>query len=159
MHSHFAEFHINQCKHIFEHIVEHAYLKAAFALAVCSYAYLFNDGKVLIPVFSLVIIDALTGVMRACKQKQLSSRGYLRSLIKFIVYLCMIAVGGIFDKEFPGEYATATIKSFLMVTEAISIMENISQMGWPVPTKFLEFLKVFSEKDKNDKDNNRHISQ
>ena len=63
-----------------------------------------------------------------------------------LVYIVMLGTAGVLDHEFPGNYATTTMKTFLMVTEAISIMENIGELGWPVPLKLLEFLKVHSDK-------------
>lgn len=116
--------------------------------------YLFHDGKDLIPVFSLVALDGITGIMKACKRGELKSgrNAAGRILERIIIYLIFLAVGGIFDREFPGEYSTAAIKSFIMVNEAISIMENIHLLGYPVPVKFLRFLKVFSnEKQENSK--------
>ena len=58
----------------------------------------------------------------------------------------MLLASGVLDTQFPGEYAMTTMKSFLMMTESISILENIGAMGWPVPLKLLEFLKMHSDK-------------
>jgi len=60
----------------------------------------------------------------------------------------MIGTTGVIDKEFPGNYATTTMKAFLMMTEAISIMENIGELGWPVPIKLLELFKMQRGKQK-----------
>ena len=144
-----THFNLNTCKNILLNVGDHGFLKAITATLFCAYSYLFNDGSVLIPVFTLVIFDSITGVMKACKAKELSSQGFVRVAMKFTAYLIMIATAGVLDREFPGQYATTSMKSFLMVTEAISIMENIGALGWPVPLKLLEYLKVHHDASSN----------
>jgi phage-related holin len=36
--------------------------------------------------------------------------------------------------------------SFLVLTEAISILENISKLGFPVPTTLVKLLKTYYDK-------------
>jgi toxin secretion/phage lysis holin len=120
----------------------------------CTYSHALGGGEVLYPVFALVFIDAFVGVMKAVKLKTFKwSQGFKRSIQKTGVYVAMILLAGILDLEFPGHYASTTMKTFLMVTEAISILENINSLGWPVPLKLLEYLKTHrknsSEKKKN----------
>lgn len=140
-----THFNLETVKNIIYNVGEHTMVKTITAGLLCAYSYMFSDGKILIPVFLLVIIDSITGVMKACKAKELSSKGFIRVAMKFFVYLMLIATAGILDREFPGNYATTSMKSFLMVTEAISIMENIGALGWPVPLKLLEYLKVYHD--------------
>lgn len=146
-----THFNLQQCRNIITQVGDNSILKLLTAYSMCIYAYVFGDGSVLIPVFFLVILDGVTGVMVAMKNKSLSSRGFIRGALKFLVYLILIATTGILDREFPGQYATTTMKSFLMVTEAISIMENVGALGWPVPLKLLEFLKLHGSKQKEKK--------
>lgn len=138
-------FNLQTCKEILYNVSDYTVAKTFTALLFCTYAYIFKTGDVLIPVFLLVIIDSITGIMFACRQKELSSKGFSRVAMKFFVYLLLMATAGILDQEFPGQYATTSMKSFLMMTEAISIMENIGKLGWPVPLKILQFLKMQSD--------------
>ena len=141
-----THFKLETCREIIFNIGDHTFLKGASAMFFCTYAYIFGNGMVLVPVFILVIFDSITGFMKAAKNRELSSSGWSRVAMKFFVYIVMLGTAGVLDHEFPGNYATTTMKTFLMVTEAISIMENIGELGWPVPLKLLEFLKVHSDK-------------
>ena len=140
---------LETCREIIVSTSQYPLQKVIVALGSCSWAYLFGNGKVLIPVFALVMLDAIVGVWRAKKEKRFrGSRGFSRSCAKFFIYLIMIGTASILDKEFPGNYASLTMKSFLMVTEAISILENIGALGWPVPLKLLKFLNMFKDDKK-----------
>lgn len=145
-----ANFNISVIKEIFYSIVNDSSVKIIVAYFMCCYAYLFGNGDVLIPVFVLVILDLITGLLKATKLKDLNSPGARRGAMKFAVYLILIAMANVIDREFPGQYASTIMKSFLMVTEAISIMENIGAMGWPVPTKLLKYLKNYQGQEKKD---------
>jgi toxin secretion/phage lysis holin len=146
-----THFKLETCREIIFSIGDHTFPKSVSALFFCTYAYIFGNGYVFVPVFILVVFDSITGVMKACKNKELSSSGWSRVAMKFFVYIMMLGTAGVLDREFPGQYATTTMKTFLMVTEAISIMENISALGWPVPLKLLEFLNMHSEKKREKK--------
>ena len=141
-----THFNLQQCKDIIVQVGNDGFLKLLVAYFMCFYAYAFGDGTVLIPVFLLVIFDGILGVIKAIKNKEVSSRGFIRGALKFLVYLILMGMSGILDREFPGQYATTTMKSFLMITEAISIMENVAALGWPVPLKLLEFLRMHHDK-------------
>lgn len=146
-----THFNFQQCRTIIAQVGDNSFLKLLTAYLTCGYAYAFGDGTVLIPVFFLVILDGILGVSVAIKNKEVSSRGFIRGALKFLVYLILIATAGILDREFPGQYATTVMKTFLMITEAISIMENVNALGWPVPLKLMEFLKMHQEKQKEQK--------
>lgn len=148
------------CKAVFANVFDNSFQKFIFTFGYCSFTYLYHDGKELLAVFALLIIDLITGVMKARKQKVWrGSTGFRRTAEKFFVYLLMIGTASVVDKQFTDVYITLTkvfgfqvsTKSALMVmnlflvsTEAISILENISALGWPVPLKLLQFLKMHS---------------
>ena len=140
-------FSIQICKDIIDSVANYP-LHKMFATGIfCTYTHVLNEGKAFVAVFALVILDALVGVFRAIKKNEFTwSQGFKRSGQKFFVYIVMLLSSGILDIQFPGEYAMTTMKTFLMVTETISIMENIGELGWPVPLKLLEFLKMHSNK-------------
>lgn len=139
------------CKDVLSSVASLPFHKMIVTGILCTYTHVLNDGKAFIAVFALVILDAVVGVARAIKENKFKwSQGFKRSCQKFFVYVIMLLASGVLDIQFPGEYATTTMKSFLMVTESISIMENIGNMGWPVPLKLMQFLKMHHGKDKND---------
>jgi len=109
-----------------------------------------GDHTILISIYSLILVDTFTGVWLAAKNKELSSRGFYRTVVKCFVYFIMIAVGRVVDKHTPIAFAAPIMDSFLVMTEAFSIFENFSKLNFPVPTKLLKLLKIYYDK-KDDK--------
>lgn len=93
-------------------------------------------------VFALVFIDTATGVAKAAKTGNLSSVGFFKFAAKLIVYFSMMATGSLVDKSIPLPFAMSIMVSFLAFTEAVSILENVAELGWPVPTKLVRMLKL-----------------
>lgn len=101
-------------------------------------------------VFVLVLIDLVTGVAKSMKNEHPSSRGFFRSATKLTVYFLMILTSKLIDKSLPYPIASSIMNSFLVVTEGISILENIYLLGYPVPTILVKKLKVFIDKGNQD---------
>jgi len=138
-----AHFSLEVCKEVMYNVSQFPLHKIFMTGILCTYTHVLHDGKAFVPVFALVLLDAVVGVTKAIRNGDFSwSAGFKRSGQKFMVYVVMLLASGILDTEFPGQYASNTMKTFLMVTEAISIMENISALGWPVPLKILQLLKM-----------------
>ena len=121
-------------------------------------------GVVAIPmilVLILMLIDYGTGIGVAWLSGTLSSRKSISGILKKVGYLAVIAVGIVCDLLI--EYAFAAIGQSLSITyavgliiiiwlilnECISVLENLSEMGVPIP-RFLngivKRLKVVTEK-------------
>ena len=145
---------LDTCKEIVSRVLETPLPKTLAAIISCTWVYIYGNGLVLFPVVLLLILDTITGVWKSKKLKTYSgSSGFARVLSKLFIYFIMIGLAGILDREIPGEYAMPVMKSFILVTEAISILENISALGWPVPTKLVSILKMFDvDKGKKKKD-------
>jgi toxin secretion/phage lysis holin len=96
--------------------------------------YLFGDVKFLDALFLLMIIDIITGLIKAVKLKKLRSRrhwfGYLRKICVFLV----IITANIIDKVLGlgGALTFATILSYIL-NEGLSITENLAQIGVKIP--------------------------
>ena len=95
--------------------------------------------KVLIIV---VILDYLTGVLKAIYNKKLNSEIGLKGIVKKIGYFILVAVSVILDR-ITGE--TGAIRTlviyFFVANEGISILENWGNMGVPFPQKLRETLE------------------
>lgn len=99
-------------------------------------------------------IDYLTGVMRARMHRQLCSKIGVLGIFKKLAYLCAVAVAIVIDWVIQHAAGRAGIDlgSFfafgllvmiwLILNECISILENISDIGVPLPA----FLMVMIEK-------------
>lgn len=96
-------------------------------------------------VLAFVALDTITGVLKSHKKHTLSSSGFFRFALKILVYFVLLATGSLLDKAIPvTEYVSAlsVMVAFLCITEALSVLENISDLGYSVPTKIISVLRL-----------------
>ncbi len=89
-----------------------------------------------------VVIDYITGIMVAVLEKKLSSEVGFRGIFKKVLIFCFVAIGQIVDTELIGQGSvlrTAVI-FFYISNEGISILENATIIGLPVPEKLKDVL-------------------
>lgn len=94
-----------------------------------------------------VVMDYVTGVMVGILNKELSSRIGFRGIFKKVVIFCLVAVAHIIDTHVIGNGSvlrTAVI-FFYLSNEGISILENATVIGLPVPGKLKEILEQIRE--------------
>lgn len=102
---------------------------------------------------TFVVIDYITGLMCAILDKKLSSEVGARGIFKKVLIFTLVAIGHIIDKSVIGDGSvirTAVI-FFYISNEGVSILENISRIGLPIPEKLKDILVQL--KNKGDKDN------
>ena len=81
-----------------------------------------------------IVLDYLSGVMRAIYTKKLSSKIGAKGIIKKIGYIVLIVVVEIFDILLKDNgYLRNIIIYMFIANEGISILENWSAMGIKVP--------------------------
>ena len=100
-----------------------------------------------------VTIDYLTGLMCAVLDKKLSSEVGFRGIFKKVLIFSLVAVGHIIDKSVIGDGSvirTAVI-FFYLSNEGISILENSSKIGLPIPEKLKDVLFQLREKEDKSK--------
>lgn len=106
------------------------------------------DGAVY-ALITFITLDYATGVMCAITDRKLSSEVGARGIFKKVMIMALVGVGSILDREIIGNGSilrTAVIFYYLS-NEGISILENATRLGLPVPEK----LKVTLEQLKEDK--------
>ena len=105
---------------------------------------------------AFALIDYVTGVMCAIVEKKLSSEVGFRGIFKKVTIFAMVAVGHMVDTHIVGpvgivgDYAairTAVI-FFYMANEGLSLLENSSRLGLPVPKKLKDAMAQLHRKDK-----------
>ena len=99
-----------------------------------------------------VVVDYLTGVMVAVLDKKLSSEVGFHGIFKKVVIFALVAVGHIVDFYViqNGSVIRTAVIFFYFSNEGISILENASVLGLPVPQKLkyvLEQLKDGKEEE------------
>lgn len=94
-----------------------------------------------------VVMDYVTGVMVGILNKELSSRIGFRGIFKKVVIFCLVAVAHIIDTHVieNGSVLRTAVIFFYLSNEGISILENATVIGLPVPGKLKEILEQIRE--------------
>ncbi len=103
---------------------------------------------------TFVVIDYVTGLMCAILEKKLSSVIGARGIFKKVVIFTLAGVAHIIDSRIIGDGSairTAVI-FFYLSNEGISIIENASKIGLPIPQKLKDILAQLNSKKEDDED-------
>ena len=100
----------------------------------------------------LMIIDIITGVGKAVKNKNLWSRKSLLGFARKILVFLIITVANLLDllMNMNGTLVLATV-TFYILNEVLSITENSAQIGIPLPEKLMEVIEVMNKKSETQK--------
>lgn len=105
---------------------------------------------------AFVVIDYLTGVLVAILNHNLSSSVGFHGIVKKVVIFFLVAVAHIIDAYViqNGSVIRTAVIFFYLSNEGISILENVSLLGLPVPQKLKDVLEQLEdhgeEKDETD---------
>lgn len=106
-----------------------------------------------------IIVDYITGIMVAIINRELSSEIGARGIFKKILIFILVGIAHIIDSRLIGEGSvlrTAVI-FFYLSNEGISIMENASRIGLPVPQRLKDVLAQLHGKSKGeDRNETKH---
>lgn len=145
--SHLDHLNFRSVEHIIEKVFDMSWLKAFVMSILAVWATLFkNQTEIMAIIPLLIIVDALTGFMAAWIKKDISSSEFHKTLLKAFIYFIFLIVARSVDMFMPGEICTYVTDFFIVSTEAISILENISKMGFPVPTSMVHRLREYQDK-------------
>ena len=117
------------------------------------FTYLFGTFDILIQgAFMFIVLDFTTGLIKAWHNGEVSSTKSRKGLVKKTMFLSMILIGHWLDKaslipDNTGMSFRTLVLVFIIANEGISILENISEMGVPIPG-FLK--KVFERLNKKE---------
>ncbi|MBE6011716.1 phage holin family protein [Anaeropeptidivorans aminofermentans] len=85
-----------------------------------------------------MVIDYITGLLRAGYHKELNSKIGFKGIIKKLMYFALVAFGTWLDNVVgAGGILRETLIFFFIANEGLSILENYGSCGFPMP----EFLK------------------
>lgn len=99
---------------------------------------------------ALVLLDYITGVMCAIRHKRLSSSAGYKGLFKKASIFVVIILAAQVDMLAPqaGKLFRTAACMFYIANEGISILENVCELGLPIPQKLKDILVQLAEKDK-----------
>lgn len=106
---------------------------------------------------AFVVIDYITGVLRAISDKTLSSEVGFKGVCRKVLIFALVGIGNIVDiyvLEGTGVLRTAVI-FFYLSNEGVSLLENAAHLGLPIPEKLKEVLEQLHERATNEKDGER----
>ncbi len=125
------------------------FLKAALAAVLTLGAFLFGEWDGLMwALIGLIVLDYITGVIVACIQHKLSSEIGAKGIAKKFFMLAIVAIANIIDVNVIGEGSALKTVSiiFYIANECISLIENASAIGVPVPKKLVDVLAQLRQK-------------
>lgn len=98
----------------------------------------------------LMAVDYATGLMKGYVNKDLSSSTSTRGLFKKIMILLILIVGVALDRMIgTGEHMFRTLVAFFYISnESLSIIENATQLGVPVPQQIQDALEQLKNNGK-----------
>lgn len=96
-----------------------------------------------------VVVDYVTGVLVAITRHKLSSEIGFKGIAKKIAIFCLVAVASLIDANIikEGNVIRMSVIFFYISNEGISILENVSSLGLPVPNKLKAVLEQLKEEE------------
>ena len=100
---------------------------------------------------AFVSVDYVTGCFCAVVEKKLSSEIGLRGIVKKILIFLLVGVANIVDVYLIGDGSVIRSAAifFFVSNEGVSLLENASRIGLPVPPKLKEILSQLHHGKKN----------
>lgn len=106
-----------------------------------------------------MVIDYITGIVAAALvDKSLSSSVGFLGISKKVMIIFLVIISNMLDMYIIGTGSTArtAIISFYLINEGISIVENISRLGLPIPEQLINLFQNIKTNDaKNNVKSNR----
>ncbi len=99
---------------------------------------------------AFVVVDYITGVLRAIVEKKLSSRIGAHGIAKKVAIFLVVGVGHLIDTYLisgAGSPLRTAVIFFYIANEGVSLLENSAAIGLPVPEKLKEVLAQLHGKD------------
>lgn len=110
------------------------------------------DG-LLMTLLLFVILDYITGVMCAIADHRLSSEVGFRGICRKVLIFMMVGLAHIVDLHVVGTGTAlrSAVTCFYLSNEGLSLLENASYLGLPIPEKLKDVLaQLHGREDKSD---------
>ena len=115
--------------------------------------FLGNADRLLILLIVFVILDYLSGVLRAISEKKLSSAVGFRGISRKVLTFVMVGLAHQIDKTAigSGSMLRSAVIFFYLSNEGLSLIENASQIGLPIPEQLRRILIQLHNRDSGGK--------
>lgn len=106
------------------------------------------DG-LLVALVIFTVIDYITGVMCAIVDQKLSSHIGFKGIFRKVLIFMLVGLGHTLDKELGnGAMIRTAVIFFYLSNEGVSLLENATRLGLPVPEKLSKILEQLHTKEK-----------
>lgn len=114
--------------------------------------------RLLIALLVFAILDYLTGVMRAIVDHELSSTIGFKGICRKVLFFALVGVGHVLDTHVvgTGSVLRSAVICFYLSNEGVSLLENASHLGLPVPEKLRGILAQLHNKEPKDNNDSDH---
>lgn len=111
------------------------------------------DG-LLYALLAFVVIDYITGVMCAIADKKLSSEVGFKGICRKVLIFLLVGIANILDVNVigTGSVLRTAVIFFYISNEGVSLLENASHLGLPVPQKIKEVLEQLHNRAEDKED-------
>ena len=97
-----------------------------------------------------MVLDYVTGVMSAFVNRKLSSKQGIKGIFKKLAILCTIIVAVMLDRVLDTDALRIATIFCLVGNEGISLLENLTRLGAPIPGQIVDALSKLRGKCDND---------
>lgn len=128
-------------------------LKTFIAAIGTALTWLFGAwDKALVALILFMVLDYVTGLIKAYVNKQISSDIGLKGIARKCLILIVLIVAVMLDRLLStGAWVFRTLVAyFYIANEGISLLENCSQLGLPIPKKLQDALVQLKEGNKKE---------
>ena len=101
--------------------------------------------------FSGWIVAAVFHKSKKSQTGGLDSRAGFKGLCKKVMILLLVVVGNLLDKQIGAYYIRDAVCIAFMANELLSIVENASLMGIPIPAQIMKALDILQTKGEAEK--------
>ena len=96
-----------------------------------------------------IVLDYLSGMIKAYNKKQLSSKIGFSGILKKIGILILVMLSVLVDRVTGDTGAIRTLVIYYFVAnEGLSVLENLGESGIPIPNAIKKALKVLKDQSK-----------
>jgi len=117
-------------------------------------AFLGGADNMLIALMAFIILDWITGMMSAISKGTISSKVGHRGVLKKLAYFLMVGFAHVVDVyvvQVDSDYKFRALAIVLILAnEGISILENLAELGVPIPKKLLGLFENMKNKNENE---------
>lgn len=121
-------------------------------LAVTGTTFIYLVGGIDVALTCLIIaivLDYISGMIKAFETKQLSSKVGLKGILKKVGVLIVVMLSVLIDRVAGDTGAIRTLVIYYFVAnEGLSIVENLAQAGIPIPQTIKKALKALKKENK-----------